>query len=147
MAVAILQVLLALGVSARLAWDRLTLPRVWALSLPVDPSDPLRGRYVRLRLAALERRTTSDGIGVYAVQDNRLVMVDDPNAVPRTGTNPLPLGDSSIVRSAALAFFIPENIPDPSLLKPGEELWVEVTVPQGGGLPRPIRIEVRRSGT
>jgi hypothetical protein len=42
-----------------------------------------------------------------------------------------------------LAFFIPERVADPSLQKPGEELWVEVTVPPNGR-PRPIRLGVRR---
>jgi hypothetical protein len=44
-----------------------------------------------------------------------------------------------------VAFFIPEHIPDPSIRQPGEELWVELTVPRDGP-PRPIRLGVRRNG-
>jgi hypothetical protein len=40
-------------------------------------------------------------------------------------------------------FFLPEHALDPSRLKLGEELWVEVTVPRKGP-PRPIRLGVKR---
>jgi len=45
----------------------------------------------------------------------------------------------------ALAFFIPEHIPDPSIRAEGEELWVEVTLPKQGP-PRPIQLGVRKDG-
>ena len=40
--------------------------------------------------------------------------------------------------------FIPDtaNVPN---LKPGEELWVEVTIPKKGP-PRPIRVGIKRNG-
>ena len=44
-----------------------------------------------------------------------------------------------------MAFFIPEHVPDPSRRPPGEELWVEVTVPKKGPL-RPIRLGVKKGG-
>lgn len=44
-----------------------------------------------------------------------------------------------------LAYFIPEHVPDPSRRPPGEELWVEVTLPRKGP-PRPIRLAVRQGG-
>jgi hypothetical protein len=44
-----------------------------------------------------------------------------------------------------LAYFIPEHVPDPSLRPPGEELWVEVTIPRHGP-PRPIRLAVKKDG-
>lgn len=44
-----------------------------------------------------------------------------------------------------VAFFIPENVPDPSRRASGEELWVEVSVPPKG-LPRPIRLGVKKDG-
>jgi hypothetical protein len=43
-----------------------------------------------------------------------------------------------------LAFFLPEHV-DASVREPGEELWVEVTVPRHGP-PRPIRLGVRKNG-
>jgi hypothetical protein len=44
-----------------------------------------------------------------------------------------------------VAFFIPEHVPDPSRRPPGEQLWVEVTIPKKGP-PRPIRLGVRKDG-
>ena len=44
-----------------------------------------------------------------------------------------------------LAYFIPEHVLDPSLRPPGEELWVEVTLPRRGP-PRPIRLAVKKDG-
>jgi len=46
--------------------------------------------------------------------------------------------------AAPLAFFITEHIPDPSRRPPGEELWVEVTIPKKGP-PRPIRIGIKKA--
>lgn len=45
-----------------------------------------------------------------------------------------------------VAFFIPEHVPDPSIRAPGEELWVEVTLPPNAP-PRPIRIGIKKDGT
>ena len=57
--------------------------------------------------------------------------------------------DGSLRRVAVLvepvAYFIPEHVPDPSRRLPGEELWVEVTLPKQGG-PRPIRLAVKKDG-
>ena len=44
-----------------------------------------------------------------------------------------------------VAYFIPENIPDPSRRPPGEELWVEVSVPKKGP-PRPVSLGVKKNG-
>jgi hypothetical protein len=44
-----------------------------------------------------------------------------------------------------VAFFLPENVPDPSRRAFGEELWVEVSVPPHGP-PRPVRLAVKRDG-
>jgi hypothetical protein len=58
-----------------------------------------------------------------------------------------PLTDSSAGDSqfVPIAYFIPEHVPDPSIRQPGEELWVEVTVPRAGA-PRPIRLGVKKDG-
>jgi len=42
-----------------------------------------------------------------------------------------------------LSYFLPEHAIDPSRRQPGEELWVEVTVPTKGP-PRPIRLAVKK---
>jgi hypothetical protein len=43
-------VLLVSSLGGKLLYDRATRPRVWMLCAPYDPSLPIRGRYVRLRL-------------------------------------------------------------------------------------------------
>jgi hypothetical protein len=45
-----------------------------------------------------------------------------------------------------VAFFIPEHVPDPSVRAPGEELWVEATLPPNAPA-RPIRIGIKKDGT
>ena len=59
----------------------------------------------------------------------------------------LPPGPGGTAGAApwTLAYFIPERVPDPSRRAPGEELWVEVTLPRRGP-PRPIRLAVKRDG-
>jgi hypothetical protein len=52
-------------------------------------------------------------------------------------------GQKLAVLSKPVPFFIPEHIPDPSRRAPGEELWVEVTIPEKGP-PRPIRLGVKK---
>jgi hypothetical protein len=42
-------------------------------------------------------------------------------------------------------YFIPEHAPDPTRRQPGEQLWVEVTLPKKGP-PRPIRLGVKKNG-
>ena len=65
----------------------------------------------------------------------RLRIVPDPST-------DFPAGDRPF---APIAYFIPEHVPDPSIRQPGEELWVEVTLPRAGA-PRPIRLGVKKDG-
>jgi hypothetical protein len=50
-----------------------------------------------------------------------------------------------VLLDQTLAFFIPGHVADPSRRPAGEELWVEVTIPRAG-LPRPIRLGVKKDG-
>jgi len=120
---ALIQVALVSSLGGKLLYDRATRPRVWVRAAPYDPSTPFRGRYVSLRLI------TSD------------VMPGGDHPTPGS-TPPIPEGVST---TAPVAFFIPEQVPDPSIRPPGEELWVEVTIPREGP-PRPIRLGVRKDG-
>jgi hypothetical protein len=45
----------------------------------------------------------------------------------------------------AVDFFIPEHAADPTGLNPGQELWIEVTVPPKGP-PRPIQLALKQNG-
>ncbi len=144
-----LHVALVGTLGAKFLVDRAICPRVWASAAPVDPSLPIRGRYVQLRLRArLEGiEDVQPGAPVRAmlvVQNGELV------AVPSNkGTHPIWVREVNGTKVALveefLAFYIPPGIPDPSLRAPGEELWVEVTLPSSGP-PRPIRLGIKQEG-
>jgi hypothetical protein len=68
---------------------------------------------------------------------------DDSDLGARITTQPD--GTQVAVLDEPLAFFIPEHVPDPSFREPGEELWVEVTLPRRGA-PRPIQLGVKKDG-
>jgi hypothetical protein len=138
----------------KLLYDRATCPRIWVRTAPVDPSLPLRGRYVDLRVQARARGliTTYYAPVALRVEGSELVAVPDPHGNrPLGGSNVTALEPAGVESSPPitvdlgppLAFFIPEHVPDPSRRKVGEELWVEVTVPRSGP-PRPIRLGVKR---
>jgi hypothetical protein len=144
LAVAALQCMIVLSVAAKYSWDRERLPRVWAKSAPYDPNLPLRGRYVSLRL---EVGATIPAGGLWSeatlsVNGDRLV------ATPVSGRTGVQINCPPTARctiAEPVAFFIAEHIPDPSRRQPGEELWVEVSVPPKGP-PRPIRLGVKKDG-
>ncbi|MRR58788.1 MAG: hypothetical protein EG824_11335 [Deltaproteobacteria bacterium] len=156
--IAVIQVALVASLGAKLLSDRSTLPRAWAQAVPFDPDLPIRGRYVSLSLAVEARGAgeAKQGPGwqpppavTLRVEGGRLmaepVRTDsgyDPAArhlrfIQRQD------GGKLAVLAEPVAFFIPEHIPDPSRRPPGEELWVEVTLPRKGP-PRPILLGVRR---
>jgi hypothetical protein len=147
-ALAIVQVLLIGTLGLKLLADRARLPRAWARTLPFDPSLPIRGRYVRLRLevplaAGSDRARAGEyrKVRLRAAGDRLQGVVDDDGPI-RVRLDSSPSGLVAELDDP-VAFFIPEHIPDPSLRQPGEELWAEVTVPRRGP-PRPIRLAVRR---
>jgi hypothetical protein len=135
----------------KLLADRARLPRGWVQSQPFDPSTPLRGRYVRLGL--LIPLTNPDTTrGPYAEAGVRLELrgdrvvgsIDDSVASPRVQLRQ-DRGRWSARLAQPVAFFIPEEVADPSVRPSGEELWAEVTIPREGP-PRPIRLGVMRDG-
>jgi uncharacterized membrane-anchored protein len=153
-AVALVQMLLVLLVGAKLYVDRWRYPQVWVETAPYDPELPLRGRYVRL-LAVVgvdttAADTTSGGMWLYRqrgrleVRGDRLVAVPDEQGrvLFSRGTC---RGEECVTLTEPLAFFIPEDVPDPSIRGRGEDLWVKVTVPPRGA-PRPIELGVRSGG-
>lgn len=150
LAVAAIHVLLVGSLGAKLVVDRAVRPRVWARTAPFDPSLPIRGRYVRLRLeAALDRPPASrDRYPVrvtLSAREGRLVATaaDGPLGLPARAMDRG--GEPVAIIDQPLAYFIPEHIVDPSRRAVGEELWVEVTLPRAGA-PRPIRLGVKKDG-
>ncbi len=161
---AVLHLLIVSSLGGKLLMDRAARPRVWVRTAPYDPDLPIRGRYVSLQveveapLPPPPVKAQGDqeeppwlarwGFGEDArleVRDGKLFAVPDKHGSVhyntrwqkdvKTWTRPR-LTDP-------IAFFIPENISDPSLRPQGEELWVEVTVPKKGP-PRPIRLGVKK---
>jgi hypothetical protein len=139
------QFAMVLSVGGKLLVDRATMPRVWVRDLPFDPNLPIRGRYLSLAIAAEARGFPPGAIYGSArltVEDGILVARPDPDGGNMLNT----FGNGAIANlSAPIAFFIAEHVPDPSRRPPGEELWVEVTVPAKGP-PRPIQLGVKKDG-
>ncbi len=133
-------VLLVAGLGGTLLVDRMTRPRVWARTLPVDPDAPIRGRYVQLRVVV--EGDAAAGPATLVVADGALRAAA---AAGGTGVGLVRGRDGAQVVAEPLAFFVPEHVRDPSVRAPGEELWAEVTVPRRGP-PRPIRLGVRAAG-
>jgi hypothetical protein len=136
------------SLGAKLLIDRAVRPRVWARTAPIDPDDPLRGRYVRLRVegAANELGAAESPQPVaLAARDGLLAFVPAADGTRLTARVTTRNGERIAALDQPLAFFIPEHVPDPSVRAAGEELWVEVTLPRQGP-PRPIRLAVKKDG-
>ncbi len=157
-ALGVAHLLLVSSLGAKLYYDRATRPRVWVEATPYDPSLPIRGRYVRLRLrvdAPAIEVPTGEPDAVFEFSPGRPVTlsVEGDRLVARPTDDPNQFGDPSVqfptlsgspvpTLRQPVAFFIPEHVADPSRRPPGETLWVEVTLPRKGP-PRPIRLGVR----
>src|SRR5262249_13027837 len=164
-ALAALHAVIVSSLGAKLLADRATRPRVWVRAAPADPALPIRGRYVSLRIEV----AVDEGFGLtrrlpggrppsqlpqvvpvsLAVRNGRLLAIQEDAGSPAVGRLHASVISGAEPRAARLdepiAFFIPEHVADPSVRRPGEELWVEVTVPRRGA-PRPIRLGVKTQG-
>jgi GDYXXLXY motif protein len=153
--VLLIQAGLTLGTVGKYWYDRAVLPQVWVATRPVDPESPLRGRYVALRIEALDRRDPGDtgqrDFVALGVEGDRLAAASsDPvhgvllwRAMPDDTSGPV--GGRTVTLAPTLAFYIPAGVEDPTVRAPGETLWVRVSVPPEG-LPRPVALGVRRGG-
>lgn len=160
---AVLQLAIIVSLAAKYAIDRARFPRVWAQTAAYDPDLPIRGRYlsVRLRVNADQVYSGSElpksNRGFFIWGDTRDIYLHAENGhlVASPASRPTGLrvmqwktrnGDVVAGLSEPVSYFLPEHAIDPSRRKPGEELWVEVTVPAKGP-PRPIRLAVKRGDT
>jgi hypothetical protein len=146
--VAGIQLALVGSLGAKLLLDRATRPRVWARTAPVDPDHPLRGRYVRMRVEGepLGFGDHRSNVDVMLVARGELLGLQSTSE--STGLRGELIsrgGEQRALLYAPLAYYIPEHVPDPSIRAPGEELWVELTLPKAGP-PRPIRLGVKKDG-
>ncbi len=159
---AVLQLAIVASLAAKYAIDRARFPRVWAQTVAYDPDLPIRGRYLSVRLRVDADRVYGVSQPPQAIQGNfwgdlRDVYLHGENGRLVASPAPTPTG-LSVTRwrtrtgelvaalSEPVAYFLPEHATDPSRRKPGEELWVEVTVPKKGP-PRPIRLAVKKGNT
>ncbi len=164
MILAALQLALVASLAAKYTIDRARFPRVWAQTAAYDPNLPIRGRYLSVRLRVDADRVygssklpKDDSVfsnflieqrDVYLhAEGGHLVAYPAPNAtglrVTRWRTR---TGEFAAGLTEPVNFFLPEHAIDPSRRQPGEELWIEVTVPAKGP-PRPIRLAVKHGDT
>lgn len=154
-----IQIALVLSLGGKLLYDRMTRPRVWALAQVYDPELPIRGRYLseRLQMTAEgftyrepSQLNTNEWYTNYAwayleVRDSQLLAKPEGYGsgewVHLHKNN-----DGTIVALSEepVLVFIPDRAEVP-VLKPGQQMWVEVTVPAKGP-PRPIRIGIKKDG-
>jgi len=159
-AVALLHLLIVAGVGGKFLYDRAHRPRVWVRTRSVDPNLPLRGRYVDLRVEVQapwlrEKKNTSWIWVTLAVENGILVARESDVDTGLSILNPsvnfgirnspanLPNRPAADVLflNESIPFFLPEHA-DLHRVNPGEELWVEVTVPKKGP-PRPIQLALK----
>jgi hypothetical protein len=160
---AVVQLALVASLAAKYTIDRARFPRVWAQTVAYDPDLPIRGRYLSVRLRVDADRVYGGSELPKGVQGNfwgemREVSLQAANGHLVAIPAPQPTGlrvtrwrtrnnvDVVAVLSEPVSYFLPEHAIDPSRRKPGEELWVEVTVPAKGP-PRPIRLAVKQGDT
>ena len=163
----IIQLLLVLSIAGKYLYERKTRPRIWVLSSQYDPNMPLRGRYLALQLRVDSCNlphdqahftkgykdlhgvvqnpgywtwpvslTTQNGHLVPKLEDHSNSPRDVQELTQRTNQpcNQIPL-------PSEVEYFIPDTAKTPFPLKPGQQLWVEVTMPPTGP-PRPIQLAI-----
>ena len=84
-----------------------------------------------------------------AVKDNKLIAIRVPESQSAASTqnvSALPGSPCDQMRLAQpVDFYIAEHASDPTWLKKGQELWIEVTVPPKGP-PRPLQLALKDNG-
>lgn len=158
------QLVLVLSVAAKFAWERHVCPMVWTRTYQVDPSLPLRGRYLSLTMTAsacglpngteefqygLNARhewaqTPAQGWRVHTIaQNGQLTMVPAPEDDSANAQQAL-LGKGAPCQEARLQepidYFVSDKATVPPL-RAGEAMWVLVTVPPSGP-PRPVQLAI-----
>lgn len=119
-----------------------TLPSAKAAAFPRDVNgSAIRGPYA-LRAESMFRANLK-------VENNRLMAVrieGDESGFAGQWVSALPgLTCDQMRLTSPVDFYISDTATDPSRLKPGQELWVEVTVPPQGP-PRPTQLALKDNG-
>lgn len=83
------------------------------------------------------------------VKDHRLTVIRVPDSESTTGTQTVTAASGTPCDQMRLSqpvdFYIPEHANDPSWVKPGQELWIEITIPPKGP-PRPLQLALKDNG-
>ena len=178
----VIQLLLVSSIAGKYLYQRWRCPRVWTRAAAVDPSLPMRGRYLSLQLTvdgcqstlpsaklATFPRDVNGAIkpGPYVlrpqpvefranlkVENNKLVAVrpegqeiggqEDATAGEEVSAAPGAPCDQMYLTDG-VDFFISGAAHSPLPLQPGQELWIEVTVPPTGP-PQPIQLALKQDG-
>jgi len=160
----IIQLLIVVSIAGKYLYERKFYPRVWTRARQIDPYLPLRGRYLALQLMIdacslpkdaqsyrpggrpeIASLTSGWSWSVVPEPDNgRLgARVADLNS-PNDKTQSIFLEEHAPCTQVPFThgeLFIPDTATPPFPLKPGQELWVEVTLPPSGP-PRPIQLAI-----
>jgi hypothetical protein len=161
-AIAAVHVALIGAVAGKLLYDRATLPRAWVETAGVDPDLPIRGRYVALNVlvpiaqdspmrapdrdhgVAFGRIEVRAGTPVAVLQSDGAIGDDwSTSRQLAFAFHEQAAGVTKVRLVEPVAFFLPDDAPDPTRdVRPGE-LWLEASFPPRSP-PRPIRLERRR---
>jgi len=159
----VVQCLLVSSIAVKYLYERATRPRVWTRASQYDPELPMRGRYLALSpqvdACDLMRNAKPVDTGPFGIRsfparvvarDGKLVAEDARNRLPRTDFPSVSVGVNQPCDHGQLwrgiDYFVPETAASLFPLQPGQELWVEVTVPPTG-LPRAIQLAMSENGT
>ena len=166
-----IQLALVLSIAGKYWYERKTCPRVWVRATQMDPEQPLRGRYLALQLlvdaCGLPRDAAhfhpgfrnfrgEAGLGSWmwtaslAASGGHLTPSLDEHSGKAGKSFQVSVEAEKPCEQAAVRsdeeYFVPEHAKGPFPLQPGQELWVEVTLPPSGP-PRPIQLGLAdRSG-
>jgi hypothetical protein len=153
---AAIQILIVLSLGGKLLYDRATRPRAWALCQVYDPEPPIRGRYLGENLqmpaeAFDDAQLSNSQNRWYASQRWAYLQARDGKLIASSNGSGNGMwvflrknSDGSLTATSQqpVLIFVPDNFAATPRLKPGDQLWVEVTLPKQGP-PRPIRLAVK----
>jgi hypothetical protein len=155
---AALQLLIVLSLGAKLLYDRATRPRVWAQADNFDPDLPMRGRYLALRPRVIPegfsyKPPSQPNVGDWwsnqywgylSVRNHQLVASTEGSGSGMwIHVQKNPSGELTALAGEPVLVFIPETFQMPTT-HPGDQLWVELTLPAKGP-PRPIRLAIKNA--
>ncbi|HEX3570172.1 MAG TPA: hypothetical protein VHU44_05060 [Acidobacteriaceae bacterium] len=166
---AVIQIALVLSIAGKYLYERKTCPRVWVRTAQFDPNMPMRGRYLALQLSVDACGLPQEGSNQRqfiegadrrfqgyrewrvkpVARKGKLLPVlatdGDRPEYTQTLTEWGQVSCDRAVLSESVEYFIADSARTPFPLQPGQELWVEVTVPPMGP-PRPIQLATSKDG-